>query len=211
MIHFTAEEWFEFARDSALAEQRLSMHRHLEQGCDACRKLLGMWQEILAIGAREASFRPPGEAVHFAKAAFGPRERVKWFPMIAEAARLIFDSMLDPIPSAIRGAVVSTQHFLQEAKPFVVDLQVNNDPARKRIHLIGQVLNSAQRENVSEVEVFVLNGEDLVANVMSNKSGEFELEFREDENLQVFVDVRGRKVIEVFLSNSAAAAKNERQ
>ena len=119
------------------------------------------------------------------------------FPRLLQAAQLIFDSTLSPIQAGVRGSTLSRQ-FLQEAAPFVVDLRAAFEPAQKRIRLAGQVLNSAEpQKNVSDVEIFLLKGDQLAANTKANAAGEFELEFKDDENLQLFVDIRGRKVIEI--------------
>jgi hypothetical protein len=197
MVHFTAEQWFEFASDTEPTGQNLLMQQHLEQGCDSCRKLLAMWREVLEIGAREARYQPPAGMLRSVEAMYVPKVRWRWFPQVAEAAHIIFDSLLDPVPAGVRGAALSRQ-FLQESAPFVVDLRAAFEPARQWIHLVGQVLNSAEpQSNVSDVEVFLLSGEELAAKTKANASGEFELEFKDSENLQLFVDIRGRKVIEV--------------
>ena len=208
MIHFSSEQWFEFGRNAELAEERLPMQQHLEDGCDDCRRLAAMWREVLEIAARESRYHLPAGVVTSAKAAFAPRKNWRWLTEIAQAAETIFDSMLDPIPAAVRGAAAPARQFLQEAKPFVVDLRVEFEPTRRWVRLVGQVLSSTEPQRiVSDVEAFLLRGEQLAANTIANSSGEFELEFEAEENLQLFVDIRGRKVIEVRLPVSFETGK----
>ncbi len=190
------------------AAERPLMQRHLEDGCDECRKLAALWREVLEIAARESRYHLPAGVVRSAKAAFAPRGRWRWLTEIAEAAETIFDSMLEPIPAAVRGSAAPARQFLQEAKPFVVDLRVEFESTRKRVRLVGQVLSSTEPQKiVSDVEVFLLRGEQLAATSKANDSGEFELEFEAEENLQLFVDIRGRKVIEVRLPVSFDTGK----
>lgn len=205
MRHFSAAEWFELAQNSTSLEEKSLMERHLADGCDKCRKLSAMWREVLEISRREPSYTPPSDAVHSAKAAFVSERGWQWFPKIAQTAQLIFDSFRQPAPAAIRGAAATSRQLLQEAKPFVIDLRVEYEPARKMVRLTGQVLNSNEPDKeVSGVEVFLLKGEHLSSRTTANASGEFDLDFQEQEDLHLFIDIPGRKVIEIQLPTSLA-------
>jgi hypothetical protein len=52
------------------------------------------------------------------------------------------------------------------------------------------------------VDIFLLNGERLVARTTVNRSGEFQLAFNDEEGLQLFVDIRDQKIIEILLPSS---------
>jgi hypothetical protein len=201
--HFSAEQWFEFAANIVSAEQKALMQRHLEKGCDECRRLTGMWRDLIDIGRRELNYHPPADSVRTAKIAFVSTERWKWLPQIATLARLIFDSSQSPAAAAMRGSTVSDRQFLQEAKPYLVDVRLECESARKWVHLTGQVLNSEEPDrNVADVEVFLLKGEHLATKTKANASGEFSLEFKDEEDLHLFVDIRGKQVIEIHLPTS---------
>jgi hypothetical protein len=155
------------------------------------------------MGRRELNYRPPVDAVRSAKAAFVSTERWKWLPRMAQVARLIFDSSQAAAPAAVRGATACDQQLLQESKPYLVDVRVECEPARKRVHLTGQVLNSEEPDkNVVDAEIFLLKGEHLAARTKANASGEFSLEFKDEEGLQLFVDIPGKQVIEIRLPSS---------
>lgn len=203
MNHFSAEQWFEFACRMVSSPQRALMDEHLTEGCDRCRNLSVMWTGVIQINRRESNYHPPASVVQFAKASFKTEERWKWLPHVAQLARLLFDSICEPTPVAVRGPGTSSRQVLQEAKPFVVDLRVDYEPRRKWVRLIGQVLNSLEPDNdVTGIDIFLLKGEHLAASTKANSSGEFTLEFQEEEGLQLFVDIRGRKVIEIQLPTS---------
>jgi hypothetical protein len=200
LSHFSASQWFDFARQKIPETEKALMEEHLEEGCEECRSILVMWIEVLEINRGELKRQPPAEAVRFAKALFRPDQRWKWLPQIAELSSLIFDSVWQPAPVAVRGSAPSSRQFLHEAKPFMVDLRVEYESARNWVNLIGQVLNSAEpTSNVADIEVFLLKGEHLTARADANTSGEFALAFKDEEGLQLFVDIRGRKIIEIPL------------
>ena len=157
-----------------------------------------MWREVMDIGRRELNYRPPMDSVRSAKAVFVSTERWKWLPHIAQVARLIFDSSEAPAPAAIRGSKVSDRQILQEAKPYLVDVRMECESARKWVHITGKVLDSEEPDkNVADVEAFLLKGEYLAAKTKANASGEFSLEFKDEGGLQLFVDIRGKQVIEI--------------
>ncbi len=203
MSHFSAGEWFEFAGDHASSERKTLMQSHLDDGCDECRKLLEMWRRVLEISRREPAYNPPAAAVRSAKAAFVAQRKWSWLLQIAEVAQLIFDSIREPAPAAIRGATTSSRRSLQEAKPFMIDLRVECEPARKTVHLIGQVLNSEEpNKDVGEIEVFLLNGNYLAGRTTANTSGEFDLEFQDEQGLRLLIEIRRQKVVELRLPTS---------
>jgi hypothetical protein len=200
MSHFSAEQWFELARGVAPAEQKIQMESHLEEGCEPCRKLFRMWTEALDISRRESRYRPPAGVIRSAKATFVPEASWKWFPEIAETAKLIFDSLTEPIPSTIRGSTTAARHFVQEAGPFLIDLRVEFEPVRNFVRVIGQVLNSVEpTEYVEDLQIYLLKGEELAGQTAGDKSGEFILEFEDVENRSLFADIGGKRVIEITL------------
>jgi hypothetical protein len=162
-----------------------------------------MWREVINIGRRELNYRPPMDAVRSAKAAFVSTERWKWLPRMAQVARLIFDSSQAAAPAMVRGSTASDRQVLQKSKPYLVDVRVERESARKRVHLTGQVLNSEEPDkNVVDAEIFLLKEEHLAARTKANTFGEFSLEFNDEEGLQLFVDIPGKQVIEIRLPTS---------
>jgi hypothetical protein len=94
----------------------------------------------------------------------------------------------------------SSRQFLHEAEPFVIDLRVESEPAKKRVWLMGQILNSKRPgKKLEAVDVVLLSGERLVAKAAANPSGEFELEFGDERGLQLFINIRGQRAIGIVL------------
>jgi len=77
---------------------------------------------------------------------------------------------------------------------------VESEPAKKRVWLIGQVLNSEKPDMKMEgADVVLLSGERLVAKTTTNPSGEFEFEYPAESGLQLFINIRGRRAIGLVL------------
>jgi hypothetical protein len=203
MSHFTSEGWCDFARGVAPAEQRALMQRHIEDGCDQCLKISEIWRMVSEITRREISYSPPVTAVVLVKAAYLAEHTWGWLPRVARMARLIFDSSIQPAPATVRSAMAAGRQFLHEAEPYVIDLRVESEAARKRVWLIGQVLNSKEPEaGMDGVEVVLLSGERFVAKTEANSSGEFEFELGDEKGLQLFINIRGNRAIGIALPDS---------
>jgi hypothetical protein len=205
MRHFSAAEWFDFAHNAASPGRDTSMQRHLDEGCAECRKMSAWWSEVLEIGLREPSYRPPDSAVRLAKSALLPEEGWRWLRQLAQGARIMFDSLGEPAAMEVRGSTTSSRQFLQQAKPFMIDLRLECEAAGKLVRMNGQVLSSDEpNKDVAGVEVFLLKGEHLATRAAANRFGEFDLHFQDEEGLQLFIDIPGQKVIEVQLPASLA-------
>jgi hypothetical protein len=199
MNHFSAEGWFDFARGELSPDERAQMQSHLDSECDQCFKAFGTWQKVLQIVGREVAYRPPASAVQFVKAAYLSGRRGTWFPQLARMAQLVFDSFRNPA-AAVRGSMPCTRQFLHEAEPFVIDLRVESEPAQKHTWLTGQVLNSEKPDmKIEAVDVLLLSGERLIAKTATNPSGEFEFEYHDERDLQLFINIRGQRAIGIAL------------
>lgn len=176
------------------------MQVHLEQGCAECVKASETWRLVLDVAAREEQYRPDEAAVRVVKAAYIPEKPWTWLREAAEAARLVFDSLHQPAPAMLRGSQPVTRQLVHEAEPFVIDLRLESDPARKRIFLMGQILNSENPEEpTTDVDVVLLSGEKLIRRAAVNSSGEFDLELGADPNLHLFINIRGQRAIGIAL------------
>lgn len=203
MSHFSAAQWFEYVSRAGSSEGSVLIERHLGEDCGECHKFLEFWRSVIEIARREPNYRPSELAVASAKAMFEPEEPWRWFSQIAQVAKVLLDSFREPMPAAVRGSMTSSRQLLQEAKPFVIDVRLEYESARKRVRMIGQVVNSKEpAKSVSDVDIFLLDGERLAARATANSSGEFQLEFSEEAGLQLFVDIRGQKVVEILLPSS---------
>ncbi len=207
MDHFPAEDWVDFVRGVLPSSQSTLMKSHLAQGCLECLKTSQTWGLVLHLSARETNYQPPAGAVRASKAAYVSSRPERWLPAIADFARLIFDSSRQASAAMVRSRLPSSRLFLHEAEPFTIDLRLDSDPLRKRISLMGQILNSKEpEEHTARIDVVLLSGEHLVKKTSANAAGEFDLEFTPENNLQLFINIRGQRAIGIVLPDMDAAA-----
>jgi hypothetical protein len=199
--HLSPEEWLEFAQNAVSADRQDAMQSHLDGGCNECRQVLSTWRQALDLSQREAQFRPPGDALQVVKSAFQIRKRWAWLPKLAEFARLVSDSARQPAPLGARALDTSSRHLLHETDAFVIDVQIEEIPARKRTRLTGQVLYSKEPDKqLGTTQVRLLNRDSLIAEATANTAGEFHLEHGKGEELALFFEIEGHHAIGISLS-----------
>lgn len=200
MDHFAAGDWIDSARSLVTPSKASLMQTHLNAGCSDCMKASQFWRLAVDVSSRESSHCPPNDAVNAVKAAFIPVKPGPWLAEAAQFARLVFDSFKQPSLAMVRGSTQSSRQLVHEAEPFMIDLRLDSDPARKRISLTGQVLNSKNPEQALEgVDVILLSGDQLVQQTSANESGEFDLDFGTRPHLQLFINLRGQRAIGIVL------------
>ena len=200
MDHFSPGDWIDSARGILPAYKASLIQQHLDQGCGDCLKSSKTWRLIVEVSSREPAYRPPGSAVEASKGAFVPREPGRWLAEIAQFAQLLFDSFSQPSLATVRAAAQSSRQLVHEAEPFVIDLRLDSDPARKRVSLMGQILNSKNPDEATgKIDVIVLSGEQLVKRTSTNDVGEFDLDFNVQPDLQLVINIRGQRAIGINL------------
>lgn len=175
------------------------MRSHLARGCEQCLRSSNLWHAVVELCSRESAYRPLEASIRLAKSAYDPENSWKWLPSVAQFAKLVFDSFLQPSAVAVRSGG-SERHLVHEAQPFVIDLRLESDPNRKRMLLTGQILNSEDPDTAeSNVDVVLLSGNELIQRTLANSMGEFNLELRPEANQQLFINIRGQRAIGIAL------------
>jgi hypothetical protein len=200
MNHFPPGDWIDLARGALPASQAARMQNHLSRHCDECLRSDELWRLVLNLATTEAGYKLPDRAVMDVKNAYGSARPERWLPQMAEFGRLLFDSFRQPDVAMVRAAMQSSRQLLHEVEPFIIDLRLESDPLRKRTSLTGQILNSEHPDqSTGEVDVVLLSGENLVKRTVANAQGEFELDFRPEDGLQLFINIRGQRAIGIVL------------
>lgn len=195
--HYSDEEWLDFAR--GLSAEADVMERHLA-ACASCGTTAGFWRSVLTAAAPDAAYAPPDDAVRQARLAFtlaapqGPLARAR------ETARLIFDSLHQPLPAGIRAAGPSPRQLVYQARPYVVRLRVEPSGDSDRVSIVGQVLDDTNpARTLANLAVLALRGPDTMDRTLTNSLGEFHLEPEVADNLRLSVGVPGREPLTVGL------------
>jgi hypothetical protein len=202
MSHFPGREWWDFALDGVPPRQRELMQIHLNEGCNPCQKLLSTWLEVVEISRQEASFRPPDSAVRIAKSSFLQSSRRVWLPQVAEFARLLFDSAQQRHLAQVRGSIQTNRHLLHETGSFTIDLRMETEPGAKRIHLLGQILNSKDPAvAIKDAPVTLLSANSVFIEGRTNLCGEFDLELVGPDDWQLFIELQDRSPVGIRLTS----------
>src|SRR5579884_2084418 len=200
MDHFSPADWADFSRNLLPPKKRSAMDQHLQNGCPECGRNSWLWRRVAEIGAREPEFEPPADVVAAIKNAYQVEKPVNRLLEWASLARLVFDSFVQPSPVAVRAALQTSRQLIHESDPFTIDLRLEPDSSRKRIFLTGQIINAGNpNESAEGVDVVLLRGAEQVAKTEASPSGEFFLDFTPDDELRLFLNIRGLKGIAVPL------------
>jgi hypothetical protein len=198
--HFSPADWVDFTRGLLRLEKQTDIQRHLDTGCEECRKSSQFWGLVAETAARESGFEPSPESLSVIRNAFRSTKPVSRLLELATWARLVFDSFVQPSLVAVRGIAQTSRQLLHESEPFTIDLRLEADPGRKRVYLTGQIINSSNPNEVAEgIDVVLLKAADQLTKTEASASGEFCLDFNASDHLQLFLNIRGQRGIAIAL------------
>ena len=178
MEHYSLEKWADFARQVIGEQERAEMQSHLDNdGCRKCSKVLSLWQRVHVAARRELSYRPPESAVRSMKGTFaiqGPRKATLGTRSIAA---LLFDSAVSPLTAGVRSATTTSRQLLYGAGNYRIDVRIETQSESQKIAVVGQVLNSANPDEiVGAVPVTLARGRQVLAEAVTSPFGEFDVE-----------------------------------
>jgi hypothetical protein len=201
MKHFSIWQWTDFARglvESGTA--RSAMEAHLSS-CRRCERLVNVLSAVAVTARADASYEPPQRAIRYAQAIYslyGP-EKVSLPRLLA---RLVYDSGRAPLPVGMRSQSRLSRHVLYEAGSYSLDVQLEHQPASGLVSLTGQLADrNKPATSTAELPVFLMNRKRLLSSTLSNRLGEFHLEYVPARNVRLQVPIPSvSKRLEVSLS-----------
>ncbi|PYV34049.1 MAG: hypothetical protein DMG22_07675 [Acidobacteria bacterium] len=183
MKHFALEDWADFARQVIDTERKAAMQRHLDEGCEDCRKAMLMWRNVSEISLREVAYHPPESAIRVAKAHYAAYSLHKQPSSATKVARLIFDTSGQAVPLGIRASGIVPRQLLYEAGKMLVDLRLDLEGQPGRISMMGQILDSSRSERGAfDISIAILRGNETLALTTTDQYGEFHVEFKEGDH-----------------------------
>jgi hypothetical protein len=210
MKHFSLEQWTDFVRGLGEDGMRIAMAAHLDAGCGRCARTVDVLRRTSRVLSAEGQYQVPEYALRSAHAIFGTR-RAQPTRSPRVPIHLIYDSIREPLPVGMRSSDRLTRRALYQAENFFLDLRLERDPGSPRLNLVGQLANcDTPAQQPCGVLVLLAAGEDVVARAVTNRFGEFELEYEPAANLRLLlpIDVSGGR-IELPLSRMTADAIRE--
>jgi len=199
VAHFKDLQWANYVRGAGSPELRQAMLQHLNDACPECLDTNRLWGEVYACAQRELDYLPPAETVRLAKASFAA-VAPEPSSVLTQIAELIFDSINQPLVPAFRGGLSDigsgARTLLYQSGDIRVDMWVEGR-SPNRINVMGQVLNLHESDQmVTKAKVVLLEGERSLARTATNELGEFQLEFRMQDDMRLAIEVAmGRNVI----------------
>lgn len=192
MKHYGIVQWAEFARGFVVAGEARSMEEHLATGCSECRGIADFCGKVAQICRGISPAPVPDVAVQTARSIFPtrfPRPVKRSFRIPIE---VIFDSFLVPSPAGLRASWQVGWQALYHAGECSLDLRVEPELHTCRAAIIGQVSNhQAPETEMVDLPVCLKSGKVVVAETRSNRFGEFQMEYEQQKQLQLYVYLDG--------------------
>jgi anti-sigma factor RsiW len=200
MKHFNICEWADYVRGLASDVQRSAMDAHLSSGCSRCARTASTFRSVTAIAGGEAGLEPPDHAVRYAQAAYSLfRPETTSLPRLL--ARLVHDSLLEPLPAGLRAQARLSRHALYEAGSYYLDLQLELQRPAGPVMLVGQLADRHNPPAHTAVPVWLMQQKSVVASTVCDRFGEFQLEYTPARDLRLCFPLReANKRLEIPLS-----------
>jgi hypothetical protein len=210
MRHYSLEKWVDFVRGVIREDEKIEMQSHLETGCKHCSKELSMWQRLQQVARREPAYTPSAGAVRIVDAAFVNRSAGRFRHAKPEVASLLFDSFRGPLLAGVRSAASASQQLLYGAGDYRIDVRIEPQMDSEKVVLIGQVLNSADPDELlSSLPVSLLKGRRMLAESVTSEFGEFQIECGLEESFRLTVLLPGGREVSLHLVEAVGSAAAE--
>ena len=205
MSHYTIDQWVDFSRDLVAAQEGALMRAHLSTGCRECNHLSDYTRKLSLACLMSAAAQVPDSTLRLARAIFPIRvqDRPKRGSRIP--IELIFDSFLVPAPAGLRATWQVGWQGLYRAGDCSVDLRIEPELKSSRAAVIGQINNHLAPEfDMSNLPVSLRAGDQIIAETVSNRFGEFQMEYEEQAQLKLCINLTDSRVIQVPLKKLAS-------
>jgi hypothetical protein len=205
MNHYAIDEWVDFSRGLVTDGDGARMRAHLAAGCADCRHLSEFTTKLAHACSNTAAAQVPESALRMARAIFPVRlpDRPKRGSRIP--IELIFDSFLVPAPVGLRATWQVGWQGLYRAGDCSVDVRIEPELKSARAAVIGQITNdAAPSTSMSNLPVSLRAGNLVVAETVSNRFGEFQMEYEERAQLKLCISLADARVIQVPLKKLTA-------
>ena len=197
MKHQGIAQWVDFARGLTPEPQGSMMREHLATGCPQCRQVLDFCDKLARLCLVMASNRAPDAAARQARAIFPIRWPDRSRRTVRVPIELIYDSFLVPVPAGMRASWQVGWQALYRAGDCSLDLRIEPELQSSRAAVIGQISNHTLPEiEMADIPICLRSGRLVVAETISNRFGEFQMEYEQQGRLQlcVYLDGGARRI-----------------
>ena len=192
MTHFGPEQWADFARRNLPEPDEAAMQQHLESGCESCVQTLLIWLGVLEVATGLNVYSPPDGGVRCVKALY------RAFPAHAssrfDVPRLLIP-WLEPA-EGLRSEEFVRRHFVFQRDNLLLDVQIDPRPESGDISMAGQILDPvAPSGRFGERRVVLLSEDAELAQALTNRFGEFHLEFGPAGDLMLVIQLETQSLL----------------
>lgn len=205
MKHYGIVEWVDFARDVVTGKDEAGMSLHLASGCIECRRLVEFCDAVYQVSRSTVPASVPEWAVSRAKAAIPVRSAQKSRRPLFLPVELAYDSFVAPAPAGLRASWQVGWQGLYHTAECSLDLRIEPELKSSRAAVIGQITSrTAARMEMESIPVCLKLGKQVIAETVSNRFGEFQMEYEQQGHLNLCVLLGGARCIQVPLRKLAA-------
>ena len=129
---------------------------------------------------------------------FRPKEVLR---RIANTARLVFDSFVQPMPAGVRGvSQVLARQLVYQSGSLVADLRIEPQSDSRNFALVGQIVDSDRPDRQFDSIPVALHGpKGPIALATTNKFGEFQFNFDFEPSVTLEIEVPSEPWVSVAL------------
>jgi hypothetical protein len=207
MKHYALDQWVDFGRGLVGTEDGIQMMNHLAGGCTSCQREADFCAQLTKVCQRLETQRlgtekVPESVVRMAKAIFPANAAARPKRGMLLPIELIYDSFLVPSPAGLRATWQVGWQGLYRAGDCSVDVRIEPELKSPRAALIGQITNHVlPQAEMANIRVCLKAGKLLVAETLSNRFGEFQMEYEQQAQLKLCITLQDGKIIQVPLKS----------
>jgi hypothetical protein len=214
MRHYEIGNWVDLVRGLVSQEQRIEMDTH-RTSCSECSATFEFLRKVAAAAQEERTYEAATEALlPAARRAFtAQRGPGRLGDRVADALRtlvahLTYDSSSDLRPAGARSGGPTTHQMLYEAGDFCLDLRFDRATDSRQVTLVGQIANRKDPAlQLATLPVSIVSNDEIVAEVSSNRFGEFSLDYTPRPGLRLRVPITEAGIqVEVPLKRTIGTA-----
>jgi len=200
MKHYAIDQWTDYTRGIQADNVRQEMQAHLSDGCSKCRETWEFTSKLTNTCKSLIRGPVPENVLRLARAIFPVRAQNRSKRGSRLPVELIFDSFLTPSPEGLRSTWQVGWQGLYRAGDCSVDIRIEPELRSPRAAVIGQITNHVAPESLmSDLPVSLRAGKVVVAETVSNRFGEFQMEYEQQAKLRLCIGLRDAKIIQVPL------------
>jgi hypothetical protein len=208
--HFAPGDWVDYTMQQASPERMQAMKLHLDTGCEKCVNFERLWSRVAQVASRDSSHEPPASAVRHVRNAFSIMAAAQGAKRVPIIPRLTFDSLWQPAMAGVRSAHSNPRQVLYRAGQISIDMRIEPEPKSERVHISGQISNSArQGEGIAEIQVVVSGNRNVLTSEFTNLFGEFHAVFVPEAGLRVSFYLLSEKELSIPLEGTEPRTLSE--